>query len=902
MSATESFTESQRLRSFVHNLPVVAWEADATTRELTFVSRQVEQLLGHPVSRWLGEPGFWSSMVLPDDRAEVETARWSRAGEQDDYELAYRVHDAKREVRWLQEKVHVLRDSAGAARRLQGVLIDITSHRTAAERERFLALLDRESQKLDDADGLMALATRLLGEHLAVDRCAYARTEEDENHFVMTGDHATGLPPLPGRFAMREFGAGALRAMRAGEPWVVVDHANDPRLDEDDLAAYAVTGICAVICLPLLRGGRFVAAMAVHQARPRQWTQDEIDLVSVVVNRCWESMQRAHADRALRDSELRLRRLIERATDTIWVLDHDYRFVEVNPAACALLGYRRDELVGMLATDLVVRDGHEPPELKDQMTGVWNLRRADGSVIALELSVQVTPTGLQAIGRDVTERQRTEAERELLLQREREIAAALQHSLLPRELPVLDRLATSARYLPASDHAQIGGDWYEMLPIDGTVVGFSVGDVVGKGPAAAAVMGQLRSALAGYLIDGHSPAAALERLDAFAARVNGAAGSTCACVTFDWSTGRLCWASAGHPPPVVVAAGQARLLDGAGGAVLCTPQRAPYEEASTVLSPGSSVVLYTDGLVERRGEVLDTGLDQLLDLVSRAHRQGPAELTDTIIEGLLADGQDDDVALVAARYLPPPLHRTTPAEPEQLSGLRRAVSEWTAAAGLTEDQSYDLLLAYGEAAANAVDHAYDGNPGTFDTHVVHTGGAAQVTVEDHGAWRPAPPNPGHRGRGLRMIRALADDVDLHTGATGTTIRFRFATSPTGGPPVASPAPVTPSELIDLTSEESTDGTQVLRVTGDLDTYTANDLRAPLLAHIDRQDDRRPVDIDLTALGYLSSSGIALLLEAAYLAQRTGRTFGVTSLGGSAPDRILTLSGLGDTLAVRRTSG
>jgi anti-anti-sigma factor len=120
-------------------------------------------------------------------------------------------------------------------------------------------------------------------------------------------------------------------------------------------------------------------------------------------------------------------------------------------------------------------------------------------------------------------------------------------------------------------------------------------------------------------------------------------------------------------------------------------------------------------------------------------------------------------------------------------------------------------------------------------------------------------------------------------------------------PVASPAPVTPSELIELTPEESTDSTQVLRVTGDLDTCTANELRAPLPAHIVRQGDRRPVDLDLTAPGYLSSSGIALLLEAAYLAQRTGRAFGVTSLSGSAPDRILTLAGLGDALAVCRTS-
>jgi anti-anti-sigma factor len=800
---------------------------------------------------------------------------------------------------WLHEKVHVERDEAGAPRVLQGVLIDVTGQRAAAERERFLAVFDRESQQLDDADDLMALATRLLGEHLAVDRCAYARTEEDENHFVMSGDHATGLPPLPGRFAMREFGAGALRAMRAGEPWVVDDCGNDPRLDEEDLAAYAVTGIRAVICLPLLRGGRFVAAMAVHQAQPRKWTQDEIDLVSVVVNRCWESMQRAHSDRALRDNEQRLRLLIDRAADSIWVLDGERRFVEINPAACTLLGYRREDLIGRRAEELFVLgdDARELPEA--QQTGVWNLRCADGSTVALELSVQVTPGGLQAIGRDVTERQRTEAERELLLQREHEIAAALQRSLLPRELPVLDRLATSACYLPASSHAQIGGDWYEVLPLGGTVVGMSVGDVVGSGPTAAAVMGQLRSALAGYLVDGHSPAAALERLDAFASRVNGATGSTCACITFDWATGRLCWSSAGHLPPLVADQRGARLLADHTGAVLGTAGREPYEEHSTALPPGGSIVLYTDGLVERRGVVVDAGLDRLRTVVADAHGQAPAELADTIVDALLADGRSDDVALVVARYLPAPLHVTSPAESRLLSELRGVVTEWGAAVGLDDDLAYDLVLAYGEAASNVVDHAYPGTTGTFDTELEHRDGAVHVTVRDRGKWRPEPEDPGHRGRGLQMIRALAGDVEVEADSTGTTVGFRFSTAPAAAAPA--PAPAKPSDVIGLAAREAPDGTQVLRLTGDLDTHTSGGLRDPLLGHIGARPGS-PVDIDLTGLGYLSSSGVALLLDAADGAHRAGRTISVTCLRGSAPDRILTLSGLRDVLAVRSLAG
>jgi anti-anti-sigma factor len=412
-------------------------------------------------------------------------------------------------------------------------------------------------------------------------------------------------------------------------------------------------------------------------------------------------------------------------------------------------------------------------------------------------------------------------------------------------------------------------------------------------------MGQLRSALAGYLLDGHSPAAALERLDTFASRVNGAAGSTCACITFDWATGRLCWASAGHPPPVVADDGGARLLAGGVGAVLGTRGRARYGEAGTVLAPGASIVLYTDGMVERRGTVLDAGLDRLVGVVRAEHRKGAAELAGAIIDVLLADGQDDDAALVVARFLPPPLHRTAPAQAAQLSVLRRAVSDWTAMAGLSEDLAYDVLLAYGEAAANVIDHAYAGGSGTFDTHVARVGTTVQVTVADQGRWRPEPEDPGHRGRGLRLIRTMADETDLDKGESGTTIRFGFSVAP-ATTPASAPSPVAPvpADTVGLTAQDGAGDVLVLRLTGDLDSYTSGAVRDPLLGHVDGSAGRRAIGLDLTALGYLSSSGVALLLELADRAHGAGRELETITLAGSAPDRILALSGLRDVLGVR----
>ncbi|GAA2966406.1 SpoIIE family protein phosphatase [Actinokineospora diospyrosa] len=859
-------------------LPVVVWTADAGTGRLSFVSARVEALLGYPREAWLADPGFWASVVHPEDRAAAVAARAALT----DHELDLRVVAADGSVLWLHDVVHVERAADGTPVGLRGVSLDITARRAAHERERFLGAVERELQPLDDAEEVIQTAARRLGAHLGADRCAYARVEPDEDHFVMSGDHATGLPPLPGRFAMSAFGAGALTAMRAGLPWVVVDAEDDPRLVAADLDAYRVTGIRAVTCVPLRKAGRFVAAMAVHQATPRAWTAEEVDTVGVVVARCWETLQRVHAGRALRESEQRYRMLFERATDGVWVVDEQLRYVEVNPAGCALFGATRVEILGRTIQDFVaVEEAGRLQELwrrltaGDVATEVWEVRRGDGGVVALELSIQATPAGVQAIGRDVTARRRAEEERELLLRREHEIAEALQHSLLPRELPGLARLATAARYLPAARHAQAGGDWYEVLPLTHTVVALSVGDVVGKGPTAAAVMGQLRSALAGYLLDGHSPAAALERLDAFVARTPGAMGSTCACLTFDWASGLLRWSLAGHPPPLLVD-GQVGYLAGAAGPVLGVAGRGPYREGEATLRPGASVLLYTDGLVERPGTVIDTGLARLAEEAAAGAGLDPESLATRVTTALLDGGQGDDVALVVARFIPPPLlARDLPAVVAELGPLRAAVDHWADAAGLPRAVRNDLHLALGEAAANAVEHAYPGDAGTFDVEVSRApDGAIVAEVRDRGRWRPEPPDNTHRGRGVDMIHELAEAVSYKRGPTGTTVGFRV----TG----AGTHPMLP--VVDPHAAAT-----AIELTGSLDLPGVSTWRSALLA----KASAGPVVLDLSTVDYMSSAGVALLLEVAAVAPVT-----VVVAEGSGPARILAVSGLVELLAVR----
>jgi signal transduction histidine kinase len=153
----------------------------------------------------------------------------------------------------------------------------------------------------------MAATARLLGEHLGADRCAYAEVEADEDTFTITGDYTHGdTASIVGRFTFAAFGAEVLRLMRANAPYVVDDAWADPRVTAADRAAYAATQIRAVVCVPLHKAGRLAAAMAVHQRRPRRWAPDEVELVVTVVQRCWESLERARAYRDLAEREAAL--------------------------------------------------------------------------------------------------------------------------------------------------------------------------------------------------------------------------------------------------------------------------------------------------------------------------------------------------------------------------------------------------------------------------------------------------------------------------------------------------------------------------------------------------------------------------------------------------------------------
>jgi len=229
---------------------------------------------------------------------------------------------------------------------------------------------------------------------------------------------------------------------------------------------------------------------------------------------------------------------------------------------------------------------------------------------------------------------------------ERDLAVTLQRSLLPRDLPVGPGYRASARYLAGARGTQVGGDWYDVVEVGDALV-LVVGDVVGRGVQAAAVMGQLQATARAYALDGHGPAAVLTRLDRVAHSVPDLHFTTCAVARLEPATGALLVCSAGHLPPVVAhAGGGARLLDvepgrplGVGGG--------QYVDAPESLPDGAVLLLYTDGLVEERGASLTDGLDRLVSALSAPVRSAD-EACDRVLLALGRDaGSDDDTALLA---------------------------------------------------------------------------------------------------------------------------------------------------------------------------------------------------------------------------------------------------------------
>jgi anti-sigma regulatory factor (Ser/Thr protein kinase)/putative methionine-R-sulfoxide reductase with GAF domain len=353
------------------------------------------------------------------------------------------------------------------------------------------------------------------------------------------------------------------------------------------------------------------------------------------------------------------------------------------------------------------------------------------------------------------------------LDQEHRSAVALQRSLLPERLPDVAGLDVAARYLPSID--EVGGDWYDVIELPGGFVGLAIGDVAGHGVRAAALMGQLRTGLRAYALEGQPPGETLKRLDRLLQSIRGRGMATAAYALFSLETGSLQIASAGHPPPVLVsAAGEASLMELVAAPPLGTLPYPTHREVEMTLGPGETILMYTDGLIERRGEALTTGLERLRAAAGIA--ASAEEICQRVIDALVpALGAPDDVAVVALRNAPiePDMRLRLPADPRVLVQIRQMLRRWLRSKGARAEEIAAITLACGEACANAIEHAYAPGRASFELEANHSAGVVTLAVRDDGRWRP--PRGQHRGRGLLMIEATVDEVDVRSTADGTEI-------------------------------------------------------------------------------------------------------------------------------------
>lgn len=357
----------------------------------------------------------------------------------------------------------------------------------------------------------------------------------------------------------------------------------------------------------------------------------------------------------------------------------------------------------------------------------------------------------------VTERRRRAEQIGKALRFQESVAHELQHALLPRELPHVVGVEYGVRYLPEMRGVDVGGDWYDAMAVGDGSVFLSIGDVSGHGLDAATMMGAVRSSIRAFASEDPRPDTVLNRLAEQYARSNERHFATVCCATIEPVTGRIVVASAGHPPPLFVSRGMARLLSVRPGPPIGVSSHR-YRPTIEIAVDETTLLLYTDGLIERRGEVLGEGLSRLLDAATPA---APLDaLCDRVLSELVPGGAHDDVALLAVSVRPTtggwmPIQRSLALDPlpRTVGEARRFVHAETE--GLPDPVRESASLLASELATNAIVHAKS----AYVVALERTASQLRLSVSDCAPERPlelrAPGPDSTSGRGLPLLRALS---------------------------------------------------------------------------------------------------------------------------------------------------
>ncbi len=356
-------------------------------------------------------------------------------------------------------------------------------------------------------------------------------------------------------------------------------------------------------------------------------------------------------------------------------------------------------------------------------------------------------------------------------ERDHEVAVRLQRSLLSENLPGTEDIDVAARYQAGADGLEVGGDWYDVVRRPDGIVHFSVGDVAGRGLAAAALMGQLRNAFRAYAYDHASPGDVVRRLTR---HVDDDQMATTVCLTLDPCTGDLAYASAGHPPTILLdhATGAVSRLDQVSSPPLGYARAAGVRETRLSLPVGATLAAYTDGLVERRGTSIETGIALLEATMGAGASLSADDLANTILKEIVNSQGANALLVVRLPGVPARMSIELPAHPGALARMRKRLNAWLTRRGVDDAARADAVLAVSEACNNAVEHAYGHDEGTIQLDFEHRAGILELQIKDFGTWREHNPAP-ERGRGTPIMKSLMDTTRVVHDRRGTSVTLEL---------------------------------------------------------------------------------------------------------------------------------
>jgi anti-anti-sigma factor len=443
------------------------------------------------------------------------------------------------------------------------------------------------------------------------------------------------------------------------------------------------------------------------------------------------------------------------------------------------------------------------------------------------------------------------------------------------------------------------------VALGGGRVALVVGDAVGHGVPAAGAMSRLRGAMRSTALRDPSPQTVLAALDAFAGEMDDVEGASVFYGLYDAASGRLAYTAAGHPPPLVVHAdGRATDLPLTPRPPLGSVPGASAPVAETRLMRGDTLVLFSDGALagvaataaDGPGRLAEVAAD-VLSAPGALAADAVSELAAAVAEGVRSpDGWPDDVAVLVAHRpaaTVEPLRLELPAVPAALPGVRRRLGAWLGGLGMGEQDRVGVMVAVGEACANAAEHAYRGKePGPMRVSArVDVDGVLSVTVRDEGAWRPPDRDPGDRGRGLLIMRQLVDGVVLEEGlGTAVTLSLRLRCMPEGDLEHGFSGGAA-TVGVDRTGERP-----VVRVSGAVDELSAEQLRIRLLEASHGGTGR--VELDLAEVAMFSSAAVRVVLAIARIGRDEGWRLVVHAPAGGVTRHVLEISGLGGLVDLR----